>query len=176
MSHHLRTPIVLSFALSICALVLFGACSGTPPPPRTEEQLPMIEASYTPDFFGTPWTIQIWEDGRVEKKKTTKSGRKRLRRVMLSDSEARELASFLSTTEFFELPESIYYPEEDRRMFAIRAVTSNNSHRVQIWAPEEIGCNPDVREFLKLWNQILDLVEPPGACGSAPCKIEVRCP
>lgn len=162
--------------LILLLLLLFGGChSATSNQSSATKDLTkqdvFLEASFTPGFFGNPWSIRILVDGRVETE--VKMSRKRAKQVhsQVTRQQLESLRNMIRDARFLDIAENHFSSFDDIQEFSLLVNIEGTEHRVRVWGPEESACALQVRRFLHVWNSVVEYVPPPGPCDSSSCKI-----
>jgi hypothetical protein len=120
--------------------------------PATPQATPVIKASATPGFIGTPWKLTIDSNGgmTLETGKDQTTSLRRLSRVEIA-----KLAALIEDVRFMQL-ESFSSQVTDQPRYMISVDFGNGvAHVVDVYGPRQFQSTPEGARFARLWNAII---------------------
>jgi len=126
-------------------------------------------AHYSPGFSASkPWKVTISADGKALQVVPSAFGKKATTDKSQSTStltlaQLRELVAAVHTAQFFALKKRYSHPVTDNATLTLRVRMDGSSQEVEVYAPDRLKDDAEVRRFMKVWNAVLKDIPSPNA-------------
>ena len=124
-----------------------------------------LSAEYRQGFSEwKPWKVIITADGKVLREIGTSRGGKdgaTQKTSVFSTKELQQLVEAVRTSQFFTLKNNYGYGVTDNPTLIVHVTMNGKSHEVEVYAPDYLKDNKEVKRFMKLWNELLRKVPSP---------------
>jgi hypothetical protein len=83
------------------------------------------------------------------------------KRLELRKEDVGKLRAVIQKSRFFDLEKQYSHTTEDQTTLVLKITVGGRTHCVKVYAPGKLRRNQDVKEFMKIWNEILRVVPDP---------------
>lgn len=108
------------------------------------------------------WDTVITADGKVVQRYwDPKQERTVIKKRALTKEQIGKLRAAFQNSRFFAFKKRYTHQADDQVSISLTVSVQNKTHTVGVYGPGALKSNPDVREFCKLWDEVLRMVPDP---------------
>jgi hypothetical protein len=157
----------------LVCLVFFGtwfgaAGCGSPEEVSVPTDFKLV-AVYLPGFSDWKgWKSTITADGKVvqeihpgARQTENRPQREETKNFALTDEDLKELVATVRESRFFALEKKHSVDVTDSSTLVLRVTMNGKSHEVEVYAARLLKDKPEVKRFLRIWNEVLTKVPSP---------------
>ena len=159
----------------LVSLILLASCLGLVSCSGPEDvSVPAdfkLEAEYLPGFSNWKgWKSTITADGKVlqeihpaARQTENRPQHEEAKNFTLTNEDLKELVVTVRESRFYTLAENYSFEVTDQPTLILRVTMNGESHQVKVYAASYLKDKPEVRSFLRIWNEVLRKVPSPNA-------------